>query len=390
MTMRISTLARVSTLVLASLAFVQGNARADTLKIGLIAPLTGGGAPWGIAEQQAAKILAAEVNAKGGLEVGGKTYQVEVIAYDDQYKAADAVAAYNRLTNNDGVRYMIILSTPSTLALKERIQEDGVFALTSSGTQKAVDANDKYLVRALSILADYVPPFVAWMKEHIKERRIAIVDPNDESGWEANRIAEAAYKANGFQIVDEELFERTQKDFAPLMTRILGMGVDIIELASTPPATAGLIARQTRDLGFKGIFIKGGGPAPKDIVAAAGKDAAEGMYNLLYVDVGTDGYKRLAAEYRKAIGQEPNEMIVTFYDAANVLLRAIQKGGDVNDPAKARAAVAQVLPMPSVQGEPLAYGGMTTSGTLNQVLTVGFVGVIKNGEPVIVGKISPK
>ena len=364
--------------------------RAETIKIGLIAPLTGGGAPWGIAEQQAANILAAKVNAQGGLEVAGKKYEVEVIAYDDQYKAADAVAAYNRLLNRDGVHYMIILSTPSTLALKQTIENDDVLAFTSSGTVKSVTAEDKHLVRLLSILADYVPPFVGWLKDNVKERRVAVLDPNDESGWEATNIAEAAYRANGFEIVDKELFERSQKDFAPLITRVMGMGVDLIELASTLPATAGLIVRQARDLGYRGKFVKGGGPAPKDIVAAAGKDASEGLINLLYVDISTNGYKQLADEYRKAIGQEPNEMIVTFYDAANVLLRAIQAGGDVANVANAREAIARVLPTPSIQGDELRYGGKATSGVLNQIMTVGYIGVINDGLPVVVGKIYPQ
>ena len=61
-----------------------------------------------MAVAEATRIVAAEVNARGGLGVGGSTYQIEVVAYDDQFKTADAVAAYNRLLNQDGVRYMVI------------------------------------------------------------------------------------------------------------------------------------------------------------------------------------------------------------------------------------------------------------------------------------------
>jgi branched-chain amino acid transport system substrate-binding protein len=365
-------------------------AGAETLKIGLIAPLTGGGAPWGKAEEEGTKILAAEINAKGGLDVGGKKYQIQVIAYDDQYKAADAVAAYTRLVNQDDVKYMIVLATPSTIALKESIENDKVLALTSSGAGKTVTADDKYLVRALSIVADYIPPFYAWLKDHVTERRVVIVDPNDDSGWDTTQIADKYLKQNGFEVVGKEIFERSQKDFAPMVTRIIGMNAEIIDLASCPPATAGLIVRQARELGFKGLFIKGGGPAAKEIVDGAGKEAAEGMYNLIYVDTSTAGYKRLAEAYKKDVNQDPNEMVVTFYDAANVLLHAIQKGGDVNDTTKARAAIAEVLPMQSAQGVPLTYGGMNSSGALNQILTVGFIGQIKNGEAVIVGTIQPK
>src|SRR4051794_11739656 len=65
-------------------------AHAETLKLGVVAPLTGGGAAWGIANAEAAKIAAAEVNRDGGLDVAGKKYQLSVIAYDDQFKTNDA------------------------------------------------------------------------------------------------------------------------------------------------------------------------------------------------------------------------------------------------------------------------------------------------------------
>jgi branched-chain amino acid transport system substrate-binding protein len=371
-------------------ALAGASAHAETLKIGLIAPLTGGGAPWGKAEEIGTKILANEINARGGLDVGGKKYQIEVIAYDDQYKAADAVSAYNRLVNQDGVKYMVILATPSTMALKQTIAGDDVLALTSSGAAKSVTADDKHLVRVFSILADYIPPFYAWMKDNVKERTAVVVDPNDDSGWDTTLLVEKSMTDNGFKVIDKEVFERSQKDFAPMVARIVATKAEILDLASTPPATSGLIVRQAREGGFKGLIVKSGGPASKEIVDTAGKEAAEGVYNLVYIDPQSAGFQRLAAEYRKMIGQDPNELVVSFYDGANVLLHAIQAGGDVNDTAKARAAFAKALPMESAQGTPLTYGGMSTSGALNQILTVGFIGRIHDGQPVIVGKINPK
>src|SRR3954471_13678606 len=82
--------------ILLALATSAG-AHAQTLKLGVVASLTGGGAGWGLAAADAAKIAAAEVNSQGGLEVGGKKYQLSVIAYADQFKASNTVAAYTRL-----------------------------------------------------------------------------------------------------------------------------------------------------------------------------------------------------------------------------------------------------------------------------------------------------
>ena len=368
-------------------AALLGAANAETLKIGVIAPLTGGAAPWGLAAEHGPKILAADINAKGGLEVGGKKYQVEIVAYDDQYKAADAIAAYKRLVTRDGVKYVVILTTAASIALRQTVEDDRVVALTSSGVAKTIDPNNKYMFRLISIAADYMPSFADWVKTNVKGRRVIVINPNDESGWDQNELTEKAYKQSGLEVIGRELYERSQKDFQPMLTKIIAMKPDFIDLSASAPATAGLLIRQARELGYKGVFVKSGGAGPKDIVAGAGKEAAEGVINIIYADPANKGFQRLAAEYKKSVGQEPNEIIVSFYDGVNVLLQAIRKAGDVNDTAKVVAAFPTALPMQSVQGDTLTFGGKVTAGVDRQIMTVNYVGEIKNGEPVIIGKI---
>jgi branched-chain amino acid transport system substrate-binding protein len=356
------------------------------VKIGVIAALTGGAAPWGMAAAEGAKIAAAEVNAKGGLDVGGKKHKVEVIAYDDQYKAADAVGAYNRLVRQDGAKYVVIMSSAGALALKQNLEDDKIIGLTSSYSSKAIDANTKYMFRLFSVSSDYLPSMVSWMKANYKERRVFMLNPNDETGWDQSQLSERLLKDNGFNVIGKDLFERTVKDFQPIFTKIVAMKPELIDLGSTPPSTAGLMMRQARELGYKGLFMKSGGAGPKDIVAGAGKEAAEGMVSVLYADPANEGYKRIAAEYKKSIGQDPNEIIVSFYDATSVLLQAIQKAGDARDTAKVAASFGKVMPMKSAQGDMLTLGGKASSGVDQQIMSTMYIGVIKNGEPVVVGK----
>lgn len=381
-------LARVVVVGLVLLGGARAGAKDDPIKIGIIAALTGGGAPWGQAAAGAAKLAAAEVNANGGLEVGGKKYRVEVIAYDDHYTAADALAAYNRLVNQDGARNVVLMASAGTMAVKQHVEDDKVIALTTSYSAKALDANTKFMFRLFSVARDYDPALIAWMKGHYKERRVAIVNPNDETGWDQDQLTGRLYKDNGYEVVGRELYERTVTDFQPLFTKIIvGSKPDLIDLGSTSPATAGLMIRQARELGYKGLFAKTGGAGPKDIVAAAGK-AAEGMISILYADPTNAGYRHIAAEYRKAYGQDPNEILVCYYDATKVLLRAIQKASNPADTAKIAAAFAQALPMKSVQGDTLKLGGKATIGADQQIMTTMYVGVIKNGEPVAVDKVA--
>ena len=381
-----ATLAKAFIVALGLLVGGLAGAQAQTLKIGVIAPLTGGGAPWGLAAAQAAKIVAAETNARGGLEVGGAKYRVEVIAYDDQFKAADSVAAYNRLVNQDGVKFVIVYTSPAALALKQRVESDDVVALTAAYSDKALDAGTKRLFRIYSTPADYLPSFVAWLKDNYKERRVAIVNANDETGWNQDKLTDGAFRKLGYEVLVRELYERTQKDFQPLFTKVIALKPEIIDFGSTAPATAGLMVRQLRELGYKGLIVKSGGGAATEVVAAAGKEAAEGMVGVLYIDPANDSYKRIAATFKEAVGQEPNEILLPTYDSITVLLRAIQSAGTVQDAGKVAASFAKALPMKSVLGDTLTLGGKASFGADQQLMTTYYVTVVKDGRAVAVGK----
>ncbi|MFP3606447.1 ABC transporter substrate-binding protein [Paraburkholderia sp. SIMBA_053] len=374
------------TLVLAPI-FVGHAARADTLKIGIIGPLSGGGAAWGQAAVEAGRVLADETNAAGGLQVGPKRYKVEIVSYDDKYNTSEAVSAYNRLVNQDGVKYVMILTGAATAALKQNVEDDKVLALTGSYTGNTLDKNSHYMFRFYSDPDQYVGPFVDWVKKNQPGRKVVTINPNDETGWHVADVSSRTLTSSGFQVVDKELFERSQKDFQPMLTKVIAMKPDIIDLGSTPPAVAGLIVRQARELGYDKLFTKSGGSGPRDIVAAAGAKAAEGTINVLYADPSNPGYQRLAAAYKKAKGQDGNEIMVPYYDGLNVLLHAIALSGQIDDTSKVAAAFSRALPMKSVQGDQIRLGGMQYYGTNTQLITVNYIGVIRNGAPVAIGKL---
>lgn len=364
-----------------AVAAIAGPATAEPLKIGLIGPMTGPGAPWGYAARTSMQVAAADVNAKGGLEVGGKRYQVEIVAYDDQYKAAEALAAYNRLVNQDGVKYIIVQTSAPTLAIKQNVEDDKIVTFSTAYTPAILDDKSRFLFRAYSNHVNFVPPFTVWLKDNIMERRLATLNPNDETGWSQQKITEPLYREAGFTVVGSELYERAAKDFLPLLTKAMASTPEIIDLGASSPATAGLIVRQAREMGYKGRFVQTGGPGWVEVVGAAGKEAAEGMINILYADPENPGFRRLADEYRRLNnGQTPNEMIVVYYDALSVMLAAIQKAGTVTDTTTVAAAMSAALPVKGVQGDEMTYA-------TQQVRTWDYIGVLTNGVPKVVGKV---
>lgn len=378
--MKMMKYAKVLVVGLCLFASMAAAAQADTLKIGMIFTLTGPGAPWGVAGVEAGKIRAAEINASGGLDVGGKKYQVEIIAYDDMYKAAAAIAAYNRLVNQDGVKFVIVQNSAPALALKDTVEGDKILTLTSAYAPKAIDENSQYMFRLLSIPTDYMQSFATRLKKNVVGTRMAMMNPNDETGWGQNQLTSKLYKDVGYEITNVELYERSTNDFQPLLTKILANKPDLLDMGASSPATATLIVRQARELGFKGRFVQTGGAGWATVVAADGKEAAEGMVNILFANPANVAYQHLAAEYKKAEGQDPNEYIAPIYDAVSVLLKAVQKAGDVNDATKVMTAIPTVLPMKSLQGEEITYGH-------HQFQITEYIGEVRDGKAVVLDTI---
>ena len=363
-------------------------AQVDTLKIGIVSALSGPGSEWGLAQDGAAKIAAMEVNAKGGLKVGNKTYKIEVISYDDQYKAALAVTAATRLIEQDKVKIIVgPMGSASTLAVKPLFEKNKILAIIGAYSEKALDAETKYSFRGFPTTIEYGTQIVAWLKKNRPGlKTVAELEANDETGWASQRLLKGYYENEGYKFVSSELFERNLKDFQPVLTRILATKPDIIELGSIPSATAGLVVRQARELGFKGQFVKIGGPGVPQLVAAAGKEFAEGLIGYTAADVTEKYYKDLEAQYAKVLKPPMGEFVVYFYDQVHMLLNAMQAAGTVEDTDKIAAQLEKATPYKGVQGT-IRWGGMKEYGVNHQILTPVYIGTIKNGEQAIVGRM---
>ncbi|MFI5399787.1 MAG: ABC transporter substrate-binding protein [SAR324 cluster bacterium] len=363
-------------------------AQVETLKIGVVSALSGPGSEWGLAQDGGIKIAALEANEKGGLKVGDKTYKIEVISYDDQYKAALAVSGATRLIEQDKVKYEVgPIGSAALLAVKPLFEQNKILAIIGAYTDKALDANTKYMYRGFPTQVEFAGPMVAWLKKNKPAlKTVAELEPNDETGWFSQKLLKERYEGGGYKIVSSELVERSVKDFQPVLTRILAAKPDIIELGTTPPGTAGLVMRQARELGFQGQFVKIGGPGVPQIVAAAGKEFAEGLIVYAAADVTTKNYKDLEAQYAKVLKPPMNEFVVYFYDASRMLLEAMQAAGTVDDTDKVRAALDKAPPYRGVQGT-IRWGGTKEYGVNHQILVPIFIGTIKNGEQVVIGRM---
>jgi branched-chain amino acid transport system substrate-binding protein len=361
---------------------------ADDLKIGIIAPMSGPGAPWGVAMATGGKILAEQFNAQGGLDVGGNKYHLVIIPYDDHYKAADAVAAYHRLVDEDGVKYIVIAAGTSTMAIRQLMQDDKIIGMTAGFVTDEIGADAPFMYRMWGVPSDYYPGMYAWLAGYTHDRRVVCLNPNDEMGRGMSDLSVSILKKNGFEVLSSDTYERSTQDFVPLLTKVLGNKPDMLDIGTTAPAQAALIVRQARELGFKGAVFSPGLSVLNEIIKGAGKQNAEGSLGQLSVDPENDAYKKFAGEFQKLIGQEPNEALAPYSNGILILIHAIQMSGAVNDTSKFEDGWKRAFPMKSITGDDIALdpNAMAKYGTDHQAVQYRYVGLARSGEAVVVGK----
>lgn len=363
---------------LASASFAQ-----ETLKIGALVTLSGPGAAWGQAMKNAAELAADKVNTAGGLDVAGKKYKVQIVAYDDKYQAGEAVTVANRLVFEDKVKFLIgPTGSAPTLAVQSITEKNQVLTSTLGFTNKALAADKPFSFRPVITTYEIADPQIAWLVKQHGVKKAGGLFPNDESGQVISRDLEAAYKRAGGELAAKEFFERERVDFVPLLTRLLARGIDTIELDGNSPGTAGLIAKQARELGFKGKIVRTGGPATAEIVNVAGKEVAEGMIVHAVLDASQPATRDYIATYTAKYKAAPNGFSPSYYDFTNMMFEAMRRAGTVTDSDKVRQELAKLSNFNGVLGS-LSWTGKASYGSEQQLAVPFYIAEIKNGVEVV-------
>ena len=291
-------------LMVAVLAFclVAVPAMAETLKVGVQAPITGSYANEGQGIDNGVRLLAEQVNAKGG--VMGR--QIEVITCDDQGTAMAAAICAKDLVNK-GVM-MVIGSYTSTCAeaAQPTYYEAGVLQ-TSDGTADALTEKGYWTFFRNSFPNSAEAKFVAEYMVKVKgyERIVVLSDFSTYADGLGNATA-AAIKELGGNVVSRDKIKADSQNFTPVLTNIKSKRPDAIFFAGYYSDGGQLRAQQVA-LGIDADFIGGDANDNPDFVKLAGS-AAEGAYIVNVPSPDALPYpiaKSFIADYQKKYGEMP-------------------------------------------------------------------------------------
>lgn len=311
------------------------------VKIGFIGPLTGDYANYGVRCYQAAQLAVDEVNAAGGINGA----QVTLIAEDSEGASDKALAGFEKLVNNDKVCAIVgAVLTGETLAVAEKAQEEGILLISPSASADGVTDIGSYIFRTTP--NDGLQGKVAghYFAEVLGVKNLGVLYAKNDYSQGLYEGMKEAFEEAGGKVTLAETCMVGDKDFKTQLTKLRNANVDAVYI---PNYTAEMAQQleQAAQLGMSMQFLSGDGFTDAQIYDLAG-DYTNGV-----IYTGPTPGKENAAfvnNFKTAFGVDPGTFSTNAYDAANIVMLAIEKAG--TDRAAIRDAVAATKDYEGVLG----------------------------------------
>ncbi len=342
----LSVLVIIATLL--PLAGCAGGGGSKTLKIGVIAPMTGDVKTFGESTRNGVQMAVEEWNANGGLL--GK--QIEIVLGDDKNDAAEATAAATKLIQQDKVKFIVgSVASKCSIPISDVANKNKVVMISPTSTNPKVTVADGVLKPFVFRACFIDPPQGAAMAKFATENlgiKTAAVFYDNGNDY-VKGLAEffkASFEARGGKVTVYEAYAQTDTDFTALLTKVMAEPPDMLYIPDYYNMV-NLVNQQARAAGFKGILAGGDGWDSSDLDF----QAADGGYftNHYAADDPRAEVQNWVARYKAKYGTVPDALATLGYDAANLLLNAI-KTANSEDPVKVKDALAATAGFPTVSG----------------------------------------
>jgi branched-chain amino acid transport system substrate-binding protein len=215
-------LAAAATLVAAP-AFAE-----DTITIGFTESQTGPLNVDSLGQSRGYQVWRDEINAAGGIKVGGKSYTVKFVSYDDQSVGGRVQQLYTRLINQDKAQFLFSPYSSGLTAPAAVISEQyGKIMIDSGGAEeKPFEQGNKYLFMVITSAGHYLSGAVAALKANNPHAKIAMVYSDDPFSKTVMTATKQQAEAAGLQVVMDESYAPSTTDFGPIVNKIISSNAD--------------------------------------------------------------------------------------------------------------------------------------------------------------------
>jgi branched-chain amino acid transport system substrate-binding protein len=369
----VKTLGAISILALA--AGLAGSAFADNpkLKIGFVGVTSGPDAAWGTSNVRSMQTLADMWNAAGGVKIGDKTYDIDVVTFDDQADPKVAIQGMEKMAQ-EGIHYVVGPNVDDTAAAVRPPAEKGniiYFPYSFPKTLYTKPASNA----VLGMIANYQsgPAIYKYLIDNDHIKTVAFLPANESDALSQRDSGVDAAKALGLNVVaSQDTYSSETTDFTPVVTPIVALKPDLLVLSGVAPATAPQLIRAARELGYTGLISTETAQDANVLKEGAG-DLANGFISVggaSTPEIASDPMKAFVAAYTKKYGEYNDESNTKVYALEYIVdtLKADPAAIDsVDEFKKTMDTFSAPNPYLKTPGAMLKYVGMSSFAQKRQI-----------------------
>lgn len=250
----------------------KSSAAGDTIRIAVVAPITGSDAEFGQDAANGAQLAVDEANGKGG--VLGK--QLELVVMDDKADPKEGANAANKIASDSGfVAVVGHINSGTTIPSEPIYNRAGIAMVTPSSTNPRITEQGFNNVFRVCITDAVQGPFAAQLAvKDMKKKSFAVLHDKTAYGQGIAESFQDEAKKLGANVMLFEGITKGDTDFHAVLTKIQALKPDAIYYAGMSPE-GGLIAAQSKSVGLRATMISPDGCfAPQFI--KIGSEGAEG------------------------------------------------------------------------------------------------------------------
>ncbi len=303
-------------------AVEQSAQQPDKVVLGLIAPFERNRPA-----VDGAVLAADEINAAGGIRIGGETRKIELVVEDNQGEPEAAVARALKLINRDGAVALIGVPRSFNAIPVGRIAEaHGIPLISTMSTHPETTAGKRFVFRLAFLDAFQGKALADFAYGDLGVRRAAILrDAVGPYNAYLSEVFSQTFRDHGGQVTAHETFTEDDLEIAEQLQRINDSGAELLFVpnASDLVKLHILAARQS---GFAGTFL--GGDTWSHGIDPVEHPEFHGAYfsDLWAPDQADREIADFIEAYRQAFETAPTASAALSYDAVSMIARALASG----------------------------------------------------------------
>lgn len=301
--------------------------------IGGMGPTTGANASYGTSVKQGCEIAINEINAAGGVTVGGTTYSLKLEFADDEATEDKAVSAYNSLMDKNINALVGATTTGCCMAIADLSMADNLLVVTPSGS--GVDCvknpNAFRICFTDTLQGETLADFAV---NEMGAKNVAVLYSNSSDyGTGIKDGVVSKVQALGGTIVAEEAFGDNDVDFNTQLTKIKGTNAEVLVVCGYYQA-ATYITKQAADMGLDIPFLgcDGWDGVLGTVTDASTVEGAVFLSSFFSADT-AENVANFVNEYETAYGATPDQFAADAYDAVYVVKAAMEQAGSIESDA---------------------------------------------------------